>query len=209
VSPPPDRDNRDNLDTLLKEFLAKDPREKAEFRRYIHERFNAILVEVGDVKRSSREWYTELKGDIRGVQARVTVLEDRHPPPHLVVASASRPISIPPEQLDQLGKETKSGKWRFDPEMIVSAIGNLRDQIDALDQAREVEAKLKKQAEEDKAKAEKKAADDALEADRKNARLRGWLTFVVVVLVALAGLFAYLAPRMGTPPAPVTAPAHP
>ena len=53
-------------------------------------------------------------------------------------------------------------------------------------QAAEVEQALKLQAEKDRA-----------DEERRSARLRGWLALTVATLVALAGLFAYLAPRLG------------
>lgn len=122
---------------------------------------------------------------ILGLEHPNTQRGHRTAPGAQLVVAAKIP-SIPPEELDKLGRASKSGTWHFDQDMVMAAITGLREQIDGLEQAAEVEQALKLQAEKDRA-----------DEERRSARLRGWLALTIAALVMLGGLFAWLAPRMG------------
>ena len=122
------------------------------------------------------------------------------PGAELVVAAAH---SIPPQEMNKLGKASKSGSWRFDPDMIIEAMSNLREQSDrqqeeiqALNQARETELELKEAAETARLAAEAKAEKEKTEADRTSARLRSWLALALTIIGLCGAGFAYLAPRL-------------
>jgi hypothetical protein len=101
------------------------------------------------------------------------------------VRSDKRPDSIPP-QVAALGKESKSGSWTWNAEAMSTVIVGMREQLDGYEQAHIVQAAL-----------QEKAEKDAESAEKASGRLRGWLTFTLAVIIALATLFAYLAPRLG------------
>ena len=229
--------NREDLDRKLKSFLDDEPQN----REAIKHGFSAILGRLDETDKRTDARFAELHQDIRGVSARVSLLEAHedethgetwragaqshqriHPPApapyrtapgsELVVAAAH---SIPPAEVSKLGKASKSGSWRFDPDMILEAMGDMREKIDrqqdeikGLDAARQQELELKAAAEEARIAVELEAKQKEEAADRKNARLRGWLALALTALAILGTTFAYLAPRLGQEHPPVTAPAR-
>ena len=113
---------------------------------------------------------------------------ERHPHARPVMTATG--ASIPP--LESLPRSPhKSGS--FPAEVIQEAwaevektVAAMGVKLTAMEQENAIAAKLAEDAE----KREKLA-------DARSTRLRGWLTLTVITLVALAGLFAYLAPRLG------------
>lgn len=75
-----------DLDEMLREFLEKEPEEKAE-RRALRSSVDRCIREVIDVRKDLVRSTADLQGEIRGVSARVTQIENSKLPGH---------VSIPP-----------------------------------------------------------------------------------------------------------------
>jgi hypothetical protein len=179
----------------------KPPPPAPETLRGIGEGIHEIQVQQG---RDSRK-LDELGRDVADINATVTVhgreirqirstLEEhgdrivelerlpRGPLPRVTTSQARD--SIPP-QVAALGKASKSGSWTWDAEAMSAVVVGMREQLDVLEEEKRVSTALAEERE--------KAAELA---DRKSAHLRGWLAVTIAGLVMLAGLFAYLAPRL-------------
>jgi hypothetical protein len=99
--------DRDDLDETLRAFLRSEPEEKRRFQRFLEQRFEALMSELGDVKANQDRNYLELKEEMRGVKARISALEDadriatlaRLPRPQIPTRSPS-PVSIPPARIE-------------------------------------------------------------------------------------------------------------
>jgi hypothetical protein len=75
-----------DLDRMLREFLEQEPEEKAE-RRALRQSVDRCIKEVIDVRKDLVRNTADLQGEIRGVSARVTQIEN---------SKVSTHVSIPP-----------------------------------------------------------------------------------------------------------------
>jgi hypothetical protein len=108
VSPPFDKLSRDEIDAALYTFVRGEPVEREKEAK----RFTAIMAELSAIKNEFRGELLNLKEEVKGVKARVTLLEDKgkaEPPRSLSPAAGIKAVKAQSDTGSHLLVEIERG----------------------------------------------------------------------------------------------------
>lgn len=152
---------RGELDTTLADFLQEMRERDMSRAKSDAERMNLVLAEVHAVRKDMREEFSDVRQDIRGVQARVSVLEAGK-----ITPRGSGSHSVPPTAQELGLKPSASGQVRVEDVQAVMS----EKLMELGDEMAELNARLR----EERARADgaQEALEQAAEQDRKRWSFR-------------------------------------